>query len=252
VATAAKPGIDVMKVRLYGKSTDDLLPALAEAGCQVVEQDPEVVVTYGGDGALLGAEREFPGVPKFPVRDRRTAPLCPLHSSYAEQLRQLSAGSLGMRTLIKLGGTVHGRTLVGINDIFIHHANPVSAIRYRVLIDDRPYGREIVGDGVGVATVHGSTAYYRSITHSVFRAGIGLAFSNSTEVTNHLVLPEDSVVRIHLTRGPAILVADNDPEQIPLAEGDEIPIARVPETVTVFGLDLFMCPACRRLRHPRE
>jgi NAD+ kinase len=241
-----------MNVQLYGNFAEDLLPHLAELGMGRVHGNPEVVVTYGGDGALLGAEREFPGIPKFPVRDRRTAPLCPLHASYEEQLRQLAEGTLAIRTLTKLAGSVHGRRLVGINDIFIHHANPVSAIRYRVLIDDRPYGREIVGDGVGVATVHGSTAYYRSITHSALRTGIGLAFSNSTEVTNHLVLPEDSVVRIHLTRGPAVLVADNDPEQIPVATGDEIVIARIPETVTVYGLDLFMCPACRRLRHPRE
>jgi len=241
-----------MKILLYGKFADDLLPALAEAGGERVERNPDVVVSYGGDGALLGAEREFPGVPKLPMRDRRTAPLCPIHASYAEPLRHLLEGTLVKRTLMKLAGSVHGRTLVGINDIFIHHANPVSAIRYRVLIDDVPYGREIVGDGVGVATVHGSTAYYRSITHSVFRSGIGLAFSNSTEVTNHLVLPETTVIRIPLTRGPAILVADNDPEQIPVAEGDEIVIARIPESVMVYGLDLFMCPACRRLRHPRE
>lgn len=240
------------KVMLYGRHAADLLPVVAAVGLKPVKQRPDLIVTYGGDGALLGAEREWPGIPKFPVRDRRTAPLCPLHASYEEQFRRLVAGEFEGRELMKLAGCANGRRLVGINDIFIHHANPVSALRYRVLIDDRPYGREIVGDGVGVATAHGSTAYYRSITHSVFRTGIGLAFSNSTEVTNHLVLPATAVIRICLTRGPAILVTDNSPEQLPLAEGDEAVIAAIPELAQVYGLELFMCPACRKLRHPRE
>lgn len=242
-----------MNVRLYGNGTEDLLPALAAVGCTVTaDGPPDVVVTYGGDGALLGAEREFPGIAKFPVRDCRVAKLCPEHACYEGQLRRLADGDLSRRILMKLSGAAHGQSLVAINDVFIHHANPVTAIRYRVLINDRAYGHEIVGDGVGVATVHGSTAYYRSITHSIFRAGIGLAFSNSTEVTNHLVLPEDTTIRVRLTRGPAVLVADNDPRQIPLSEGDEVVISRLAETATVLGLEIFMCPACRKLRHARQ
>ena len=139
-----------------------------------------------------------------------------------------------------------------MNDIMVHNLNRVSAIRYQVWLDDEPYSHEVVGDGVCVATPHGSTAYYRSITHSVFRLGIGLAFSNSTEPLNHLVLPEDTVVKIKITRGPALLVADNDPKQLELAEGDEVRLSKSDETAVVLGLDTFMCETCRKLRHPGE
>ena len=125
-------------------------------------------------------------------------------------------------------------------------------MRYQVLIDNELYANEIVGDSVGVATVHGSTAYYRSITQSIFRVGIGLAFSNSTEEINHLVLDEKSEVAIRVFRGPALLIADNSPEMIEVPEHDEVIIRQAEEKAIVFGLRGFMCPECRVLRHPNK
>jgi NAD+ kinase len=139
--------------------------------------------------------------------------------------------------------------LTGINDIFIHNFARESALRYQVWINDELYSNEVVGDGAGVATVHGSTAYYRSITHSTFRVGLGLAFSNSTEVVNHLVIPDDAVVKIKIIRGPAVVVADNSPEQPVIAQGGEVVIHKAVETAVIYGLDNFMCPECRNLRH---
>ena len=122
-------------------------------------------------------------------------------------------------------------------------------MRYDVRIDGELYGQEIVGDGVGVSTVHGSTAYYRSITHSIFRTGIGLAFSNSTELVNHLVLPEDSVINIKIIRGPGELTADNAPEMPLVKDGSECEIRMSDLKAEMAGLNFFMCPECRRLRH---
>ncbi|MBZ0266740.1 hypothetical protein K8I85_01160, partial [bacterium] len=111
--------------------------------------------------------------------------------------------------------------------IIIHNPVPTSSVRYRVWIDDKEFSDdEIVGDGVVVATPFGSTAYYRSITGSIFRLGLGLAFNNSCEPVDHLVLPDDTVIRVRITRGPAILAADNAAETLELREDDEIVITR--------------------------
>ncbi len=243
---------NIGKISVRGRNLDDIMPVIAKHGLQIVEENPDVIVTHGGDGALLGAEREFPGVPKFPIRDERTAPLCPDHGGYDKMMQLLVSAKLKKTELIKLEGRFKDRRLQAINDIFVHNGDPVSAIRYRVWIDGRPYGEEIVGDGVGVATVHGSTAYYRSITHSIFKVGIGLAFSNSTELTNHLVLPDSSSIRIVITRGPATLVADNNPDKIELAKDDVVEIAKTPEKLVLYGQEIFMCPKCRKLRHPKD
>jgi len=240
-----------MRVKLVGKNLEDIVPLLVHHGIELVDHDFELVIPHGGDGALLGAERDFPGVPKFPIRDGRTAPLCACHS-YEDQIHDFLAGKLKRSAMTKLVGTCPAGQTIGLNDIFIHNADRVSAVRYRVWINDELYVAEVVGDGVGVATVHGSTAYYRSITHSIFRVGIGLAFNNSTEPTNHLVLPDDSVIRIEITRGPAIMVADNSPELLSLYQGDQIVIQRAADPAVVYGLSNFMCPKCRLLRHPNQ
>ncbi len=243
-----------MKLLLAGRHLDDIRPLLAEfSDVEIVDVNPDLVITHGGDGALLGAERKYPGIPKLPIRDANTAPLCSIHSSFHTFFEKYREGELEKTELIKLAGfTSQGEQLSGINDVFIHNVDRAGALRYRVLIGNQPYGHEVIGDGVGVATIHGSTAYYRSITHSIFKIGIGLAFSNSREVTNHLVLPEETVITVEIIRGPAILVADNGPKSLELNEGDKVKIKKIDDKAIVYGLDSFMCQTCRKLRHPMD
>ncbi len=240
-----------MKVKLIGKNLEDIIPLLALYGFEEVNKNPELLIAHGGDGTLLTAEREFPGIPKLPLRDSRTAPLCEKHS-YNEQLNAFCHSQTTKSTLVKLSGICNNRVITGMNDVFIHNVQRISAMRYRVWIDDQLYANEIVGDSVGMATPHGSTAYYRSITHSIFRVGLGLAFSNSTELVNHLVLPETSVVRIQIVRGPAEVVADNSPEVFRLDKSDEVLIKKSNELAIIYGIDNFMCQKCRLLRHPNK
>lgn len=240
-----------MKLFLTGRDLETLRAAFERAGGFDFTDSPddaELIVSHGGDGAMLGAERDYPFRLKFPVRDSLTAPLCPRHS-LEKQIELLRTGKLRKTLLPKLSGSAGGRTLSGINDVFIHNSNYVSAMRYKVHIDGVLYGSEIVGDAVGVSTVHGSTAYYRSITHSIFRTGIGLAFSNSTELVNHLVLPENSEIRVRILRGPCEMVADNSPDRIELNAGGEGIIRLGSGKTPILGLDIFMCPECRALRH---
>ena len=240
-----------MKIKLLGKNLEDIRPLLRELGFEEAESGFELIVTHGGDGALLGAEREYPGVPKLPLRDSATALPCPEHDART-RLEKFLREKPEPTKLPKLAGSCNGKTLYGINDVFLHRALPTSALRYLVSIDGAPYGEEIVGDGAGLSSVHGSTAYYRSITHSIFRVGVGLSFSNSTEEVDHMVLAPDAVVEIKVVRGPGILVADNSPEGIPVKEGDIVTMRQTGKQALVYDLAGFMCPACRALRHHRR
>ncbi|MBR2439475.1 MAG: hypothetical protein IKB25_04725 [Lentisphaeria bacterium] len=239
-----------MKISVVGKKCPQLKELLRNANiCLYQPEEADLIIVYGGDGSLLGAERMYPGIPKYPIRDSETAPLCPLHS-LEQQFPVFLAGKLERTSLPKLMATVDGsEKMYAINDIFVHNKIRTSALRYKVWIDGVLYAREIVGDGLGVATVHGATAYYRSITRSVFRVGIGLAFSNSTELVNHLVLPDDSVINIKIIRGPGELTADNAPEMPLVKDGSECEIRMSDMKAEMLGLDFFMCPECRRLRH---
>ena len=241
-------------IAVYGKKSALLEKLLAERGFEIIrpEDDQEaLILCYGGDGAMLGAELRYPNRLKMPVRDCETAPHCRKHS-LEWQLDAMMNGQLKVSSLMKLQGTLGNMTRYAVNDVFIHNTNNVSALRYQVKIDDDIYAREVVGDGVGVSTVHGSTAYYRSITHGSFRVGIGIAFSNSTELLNHLVLQEDSVIKVRILRGPSELVFDNSPEVIPLKEGDIVTIRKSDHVARMLGLDVFMCPECRRIRREQR
>ena len=240
-----------MKVKLIGKHLDDIIPLLKSRDFKLTDNTPELIIAHGGDGALLDAERLYPGTPILPLRDHETAPLCDEHS-YEKQLDDFCAGKTVKTFNSKLYSCFNRKELLGLNDIFIHNYNRGRAMRYRVWIDDELYANEIVGDAVGMATIHGSTAYYRSITHSIFKTGLGLAFSNSTEVVNHLVLPETAVVRVKIIRGPGVMVADNNPDSIEIPEGSEVAIQKADNKAVIYGLEKFMCQACRLLRHPSQ
>lgn len=226
-----------LKVRLYGRNKTDLLSHLSEFGLEIDEESPDVIISYGGDGTLLSAEREWPGVPKVALRDSRGCHVCSHHSNETI-LRHLAEGHLKRTEFIKLRAETKSESLLCLNDAIIHNARFNAGVRYRVWIDDEPYGSdEIIGDGLVVSTPFGASAYYRSITRSIFRVGIGLAFNNSIEPINHLVLHQNSIIRIRIIRGPAMLGIDNSPEHVHLAQEDEVTVFKAEQSAIILMYD---------------
>ena len=240
-----------MKAIVVSICPEDIVPLLKKNGIDVIRKGkPDVVISYGGDGSLLTAEREFVGIPKFPIRDTRTSSLCKRHS-HEKFIKDFLGGKLQKTNMLKLSAAFHGREVLALNDIFIHNYNRVSAIRYWITINGEIYCKEAASDSFGIATPHGSTAYFRSITGTIFRVGIGIAFSNSREREDHIVVSEDSEICIKIFRGPAMMVEDNSPKVVSLDLGDEIIVRKNPEDAMVYGLKEFMCADCRNLRHKR-
>lgn len=243
-----KDDVHAMRVAICGRNLDDLRDILRGYPVEIVDRRPDVVISYGGDGALLGAERTFPGIPKCPIRDCRSNAKCAQHSE-TTVLDQLLAGTLRESHLAKLEAvTESGQRVAGINDVVINKENIASAVRFRLWIDGELCRNQVVGDGLVIATPFGSTGYYRSITRSLFRTGIGLAFNNSTEPLDHLIVLDQSAISVEIIRGPALLLADNDPARIGLVKGDRISVRRGERTTVVLGLGVFRCEKCLQLR----
>lgn len=251
VSTAHHPQPDARTRRVLVVGDGDirtLLPSLAAAGLELVHDAAEAdfVISHCGDGSLLGADRAYPHLPKLAIRRNGDYQKCPDHQD-EDVFRRVRAGRQRVTHLPRLHAEIRGHVIYAINDIVFHNENPASAIRYVTYIDGTDYAGEIVGDGVVVATPFGSSAYYRSITCSVFRLGIGLAFNNSTEKTNHLVLRESSTIEILVTRGPGVLLADNSTEPIPVASGDRIKIRLSAQMAEIWELDTLTCKRCIHL-----
>lgn len=214
-----------MNVIIVGKETETIKPDLEKYGFSVVEKNPDFVVSFGGDGTLMRAEYLYPSVPKILLKNSLVCKKCPALSN-EETLKKISEKKYSLENLLPLEASVKGKVLTGINDIVVHNHDHRHAMRYRLTVNGKQIPHEIIGDGIVLATPFGSTAYYRSITDSFFETGIGLAFNNSTEQFDHMILSDTSIVELLVTRGPAIVYADNQDESVTLETGDTVLIKR--------------------------
>ncbi|MDE2001422.1 MAG: NAD(+)/NADH kinase [Patescibacteria group bacterium] len=222
---------------LYGSRVHQIEPLVRELGFEIATGDPEFVITYGGDGGLMRAEGKYPGVPKILLKDSAICKKCsPLPND--EILRRIKERKFTIDELEKLEVTAHGKVLYAVNDVVIHNQDTRHAMRYQIAINGKAAGGTIIGDGIVAATPFGSTAYYRSITDSFFEVGIGLAFNNSTEQSDHMVLKADSVITLTVVRGPAMAYADNQEEELVLAEGDSAVIRKSAQKARIVVPDI--------------
>ena len=226
-----------MNILLYGKNADDLSPLLGRFGLTQVTSTPDVVISYGGDGTYLLSEKEFPGVPKVMIRDSKICKKC-VNLPTEEVLKRLSVNNYVINDVIKLEAIYAGKKYLAVNDVIVAHSKPAAAIRYRIHINGVPYidGKEIIGDGIVAATPFGSGAYYRSITDGVFSSGIGLAFNNSTEQVDHIIVRETDEIILDLTRGHAVLAIPGYESQ-KIEEGSSLVIKKSDESgkILTFG-----------------
>lgn len=198
----------------------------------IVRRKPDFVLCYGGDGTLLFAERNYPSVPKVMIRKSRICNLC-ADLSRKKILHLLMQGQYSLVEQPLLESRIKGKTIYGMNDIMVAHATVNAALRFQAWINDAPFGGELLGDGVLVATPLGSTGYFQSITHSTFQEGLGIAFNNTVCTLNHLIVPEDAVVKVKINRGPAVVVSDNDKRFISLKTNDTVTIKRSYRSTTI-------------------
>ncbi len=231
------------RLALVGDELERARLAARQAGFAVVDERPEIVLCHGGDGTLLRAEREWPGVPKVPIRCGRVQP-CPEHGLSAV-LQRLAAGRLQPTVLPKLAMRSGAQTALALNDVVLRNESPATAVRLRV-VHRGATSDEITGDGVVIATPFGSSGYYRSVCRQTFERGFGLAYNNSTEPRAPLHLGDDERLAVEITRGPAVLVCDNEHLTLALDAGDRFEVERSPQTTVVLGLDALGCHECRR------
>ncbi|MFH1426617.1 MAG: hypothetical protein ABIG66_04305 [Candidatus Kerfeldbacteria bacterium] len=212
-----------MKIQVIGLQRSDLISYIKKnhPKITIVEKDPELIICYGGDGTLLYGERMYPGVPKVLLRNSLICNLC-AKIAKDEIPQLLLEKKFTIVEHIKLEGSYDGKSLKALNDIVVAHPNVNGTLRAIVYVNGKKYGGEILGDGLIIATPIGSTGYFQSITRSNFQTGIALAFNNSVKIINHVVLKEDSKIEVEVTRGPGVLAADNDEDQISLTTGDKV------------------------------
>lgn len=229
-----------MKLLLVGKKARDIEGFVTSLGFKVVTQNPDTVISYGGDGTLLYSERMYPSVPKLPIRDDSVCKKC---SSHDEKflLQNLQDGKLTLKEYKKLETTILYQTFTALNDFVIRNAQPMHTIRFSVtpLKDNL-----LIGDGIVLSTPFGSTGYFKSITGQSFTKGFGMAFNNTTEKIDPLFLKDTDTVTFKLIRGIATLSFDNNPDIFNIDAGSEITFKVSNKTAKIYELESLRCPDC--------
>ncbi|MBX3177218.1 MAG: NAD(+)/NADH kinase [Candidatus Hydrogenedentes bacterium] len=256
MATRSHAARDAKPVRLslFGSHADTLKKKLnGFSNLHLVEEKPDVVVCYGGDGTLLAAERAFPGIPKVPVLNSRRGHRCIPHPA-GEVLQGLAAGKLVRNNYTKIRAEVmrgEERLLPGdvvaLNEFNVHMGLINSAVRFQLWLNGDPYenGLELLGDGFVVCTPFGSTAYFAQITRGIFTTGLGIAFKSTNAHVDHIIVPDDTEFRVRITRGPAVLAYDSADQYVHLVEGDELIVRRHQQAATILT-----CGPVKRLDEP--
>jgi NAD+ kinase len=124
-----------------------------------------------------------------------------------------------------------------MNEINIHHGIPTQAIRFDVWVDDTPIATHVIGDGVIISTPRGSGGYFSSITRRTFAQGLGIAFNNPKRAIGPHLVSENSLIRVKILRGPALLCADNDRKTFRLTEGDQVAIRKSDQVARLIEMD---------------
>lgn len=214
-----------MKLLVIGRRKDFFEKEIRkEKNLVLVKNNPDVVVAFGGEGTFLYSEMVYPGTPKLLVYHSSKCRNCKNHN-YQGVIRNLVSKKFKVINFLKIQASVNNKKLVGLNEVNIHYTPPL-ALRFDVRVDNKIIAHGCIGDGLIVSTPYGSSGYFYSITRKTFSKGLGIAFNNTVEVVNEKVLPEKSVIKVKVVRGPGIMCVDCNKKTIRLKTGDVIKIQK--------------------------
>jgi NAD+ kinase len=182
-----------------------------QAGVEIVDDDPDLVVVLGGDGTMLQAFHDFLGrVPVIGVNFGRFGFLASMQPDGLEAgLGRAFAGDYVVLELPALEFERDGRRSVAVNDVVAATGTVGRMVELDWAIGGEPLG-SVPADAIILATPSGSTGYNLSSNGPVLMWGIdAMAVSF---LAPHSLLARPLVV----PRGRDVVVTNRTPD-VPLA-----------------------------------
>jgi len=199
----------------------------------IYKKDLNLVISHGGDGSLLGAEREFPDIPKLAIRSSNICTKCYRIDDLQNILESIKLRHITPHQYIKLEASFNNKKLIALNEINIKCSHPNLALRFSYSIGDT-HINNIIADGIIVSTAFGSSGYYKSIARTIFYQGMGIAVINPTEPLLNQIVADDNIISITIDRENAFICADNNPKIHTLKPGDTVTIKKYSKPALIY------------------
>jgi NAD+ kinase len=131
----------------------------SDNGVDLVDDDPDIVLSLGGDGTMLGALRRSNGVPVLAANLGRLGYLTEVdEAGLPAALEALAAGRFAIEERVALEASWDGGTRVGYNDVVLSRTPGQGRAALALHVDGQLLVR-YASSGVIIATPMGSTAY---------------------------------------------------------------------------------------------
>jgi len=216
-------------------------------------QKADAIVTIGGDGTILFAQRQAPETPILGINLGGRGFLADVKPDEAHRaLRMLVTGRLPIVEKEKLVGEVAGKQLPdALNDAVVCSAKAGKTLTLKISVDGKVTA-DVKGDGVIVATPTGSTAYALAAGGPVIdpRAEVFVVvpICPSHLNPNPLVVPIDSRIEIEPTRpGRGAFVIVDGQIAAKLKPGEKAKFHRSDKPARFFEWGEFYCKVREKL-----
>ncbi len=235
--------------------------ALREAGAEVIPEEllqvqvqgqvqaagtdqTDAIVVLGGDGLMMRAANAYPGVPLLGINFGNVGFLALVERrDWQSAIRALLSGDYQIQEGATLGATLLRRNLrvpqgSAINDVVVRSGTRM--VDLEIYIDGQ-YVNTYPGDGMIVATPHGSTAYGMAAGGPILTAGVrGFAIvpiSCHSPIRTPFVVSEEATIDIVVANAhDASLILDGR-EQEHLEQWDSISVSRGQDAFRLVTLD---------------
>ena len=222
---------------------------IADSGGEVVDTDekPDMLVSVGGDGTMLGAVRRAL-VWDVPILGFNLGTLGFLAQAEPGEARaaieRIVAGDYRIEDRMTVTATVGQAAATGVNDVVVEKVDSTRLINLEVTIDGEPF-TSYRADGLIVATPTGSTAYSFSAGGPLVDPRLDALIV--TPVASHslfdraLVLPPSTTIALRVSRDRAVRANVDKASLGELNEGQVVEIRRGerPARFVAFGSDGF-------------
>ena len=209
-------------------------------------------IAYGGDGTLLEVARANAFKKAvFPIRNYG---LCDEHKLLFEELLGKAENCREFKQTIHplLKASFIGKSDIAAAEVTVKNKDITSCMRFDLLVNDKCYMENVICDGIIFATSLGSHGYFKSVTRTIFKDGIGVGLIAPTYSLSNLVLSLTDNIAIKLARDTEVIVTADKSIHGPIAlpKGDVVSVSRDAVcNLSMFGYDLFCCPNCRKNRN---